>query len=385
MILLAHAYSRANQGDSLMVDLAMALIKRALPDAGVITVGASDAASFSDLPHILQIPGVTGARRAREAAIIARDIAFAHVRRQKIRYPLYDRLRSQVRMVVGVGGGYLRSGRATESGKTAIAHLPQLMWTVGSGLPSLYLPLSIGPLDGPVGSMIRTVLRGIDCVCLRDDRSVAALGPHKNMLRAPDLTINELFRTQDLYNMPRAAKTYLIARDLPRTRFVRAQYIARLKQLRALLPEIEVITQSAVRSNNDEKFYRELGWGETFRTTQQVIAARDTGVMVSVRLHGTLMGLLGGMPAVHLVYERKGVGACNDLGIPDYAHSATHFDPRLVARQVRALQNDAGSYWLAIAARRGWVEEQEDQIIAAMRGLYGVEERSSQTAQPASA
>ncbi len=70
--------------------------------------------------------------------------------------------------VVAVGGGYFRAVDATSSIGTVLNHLPQLMAAGRSGVPSLYLPQSIGPLKGPVGARGASRPRRVDAVCVRD-------------------------------------------------------------------------------------------------------------------------------------------------------------------------------------------------------------------------
>ena len=88
---------------------------------------------------------------------------------------------------MSVGGGYLRAGDAPESFGTLFNHFPQLVAAGRSDAPSVYLPQSIGPLKGPVGTLVRRALARIDQCCLRDESSVREVGPRVTVTRLPDL------------------------------------------------------------------------------------------------------------------------------------------------------------------------------------------------------
>jgi glycosyltransferase involved in cell wall biosynthesis/polysaccharide pyruvyl transferase WcaK-like protein len=369
-ILITHAYSRGNQGDGLLVDETLATIRRILPEERRLIVGASNAESFSDLPEVIQVPGVTGSTRIISALRTLLAVVYGTINGH-MPYAVYDQLHSKLRMVVAVGGGYLRCGGLIDNLKMLIVHGTQLLWSTQSRLPTIYLPQSIGPLHGISGWLVRRALRKIDTICVRDDRSFKLLCDHPGVIRVPDLAILELFENFDFQDLhPPLNKIYLVARDLPRWPWARRNYITRLQKLRELLPEAEIVTQSAVRSNNDIRFYGQLGWGEKFRTTKEVVDAKDYGVMIAVRLHGSLQAMIGGMPAIHLSYDRKGPGCYRDLGLPDYVHSATNFDPALIARQVRQLQNDPGLFWSRVAVQRPYIQDAAAKMTAAMRRLY---------------
>lgn len=367
---MTHAYSRANQGDGLLVDETLALLREVIPEEPQHVVGALHAETFIDLPAVAQVPAINSIWWMKEATDVARAMAMVGVHGH-MRFPLYDQFLGKVKMVVGVGGGYLRSGTCVEAAKTGIAHLSQLLWVARNNIPAFYMPQSVGPLRGPVGYGIRSALRKIDCLCLRDDRSVAEVGASATTLRLPDLAIMELYRRFDRIEKPRTLpKIYLIARDLERPPWIRAGYISRLQKLRHLLPNIEVITQSTRRGNDDTAFYRAMGWGSTFRSARDVVLARDYGVVIAVRLHGALQALLGGFPAVHLTYERKGFGAYQDLGVPDYVHLSTHFDPDGVALQARSLQADSWPFWERLSINAPVVAQQMQRLKEMLRQVY---------------
>lgn len=65
---------------------------------------------------------------------------------------------------------------------------------------------------------------------------------------------------------------------------------------------------------------------------------QNRGVVISVRLHGSLQSMISGCPSIHLSYERKGFGAFSDLGVSEYCHGFKSFNPKLIEKQVNALK-----------------------------------------------
>jgi polysaccharide pyruvyl transferase WcaK-like protein len=287
-----------------------------------------------------------------------------------MRYGCYDAIRDQLKMVVGVGGAYLRTGPVSYTVKLAVAHLAQLVWAAECGLPTVFMPQSIGPLHGVSGQLVQRLLRKINCIAVRDDLTVSELAGATNLKRVPDLAILRLMRDLPTLNLAhKPHKIFISARPL-HGKLATLAAMPRLKRLRELLPEAEIITQSRGRNNNDEKFYEALGWPTRCRTTAEVVAQGESGVIVSVRLHGALQAMLGGMPAIHLSYERKGFGAYADLNLQPWLHSAVDFSPERVAAQVRDLQQDASGYWQQAAANRATIMAREAEMVETICRLY---------------
>jgi len=145
-------------------------------------------------------------------------------------------------------------------------------------------------------------------------------------VRTPDLAVMKLaasFVPQALDQ--RFTNIYLIARDLDKPDKIRKRYYNELQSLRRLIPQAIPIVQSNIRGNNDALFYQRLGWGQNFASLSRAVSERGRGVVISVRLHGSLQSLISGCPSVHLSYERKGFGAYEDLGLRKYVHAALNF------------------------------------------------------------
>jgi len=342
-IAIIHAFSRANAGDGLLVDLTY----EALQDAGVrreeCVLLALDPESFADIPDVLRAPGEPAARPSLKlldagAQAIASLAGFDSPRRM-----LRD-----VDALVAVGGGYLVADSPVRQAGIVANHLAQLRAAATHPSPTIYLPQSIGPLHGIAGRWTRDALARMDRVWARDDETMRELAL-PNVARCPDLAVMKLARS--LAGIERVASVeapVLVARDLPDC----GDYYQRLAQLDAQLEDARWAVQADTPGpRSDQAFYRRLGFGEAPSLERRL--AQPSGPVVSVRLHGAIGALLAGRPAIHLAYERKGWGAYEDLGLTEFVHDARRFDPALVARQVRALARDPEPYWKQVEAAQG--------------------------------
>ncbi len=344
MIAVVHAFSRANSGDSLLVDLTLARLARAGVDPARCTVFAMEPHTFPDLPSVVGVPGEPSGRptlaAARAASLLARSsLPVGH---RTGAHPVLRAL-SGAEAIVAVGGGYLRAGTAVNSAGVALNHLPTLLAAGASDAPSLYLPQSIGPLRGPVGAWLRRALARVDVVCARDDRTVAELGGLPNVRRVPDLAVLELADAlPEGDDAPLDGPVVLVGRAVDGPRAEPAA--AALRTLGDDLGATWAVQADVGGARSDARFYERIGVGPA-PALQEVLATQPRGVVVSVRLHGALEALLAGWPAIHLSYQRKGWAAFGDLGLAEHVHSAFDVPVERITEQVRSVQADPGRYW----------------------------------------
>lgn len=364
-VAVVHAYSRANSGDGLLVDLTLARLARVGVPLERCTVVALDPVSFPDLPHVVGVgtPGraidlSTVAAAGRGAALLGGALHPALARSAAARAI------ADADVCVAVGGGYLRTGTRVNAVGTALNHLPQLVAVARGGRPSVYLPQSIGPLDGPVGRAVARSLRRVGSVHVRDDRSLAALGAAPNVTRTPDLAVLDLAERLGTGAPTSPARSdgpvLLVGRALPGA----PEAGARLRDLAERLGEVAWAVQAeGSTAKSDRTFYEELGVPVAGRS-RDLLAQGGWSAVVSVRLHGALEALLAGYPAVHLGYERKSWGAYEDLGLGADVHSARGFDPEVVAARVAALRVDPGPFWAALTGRSAALRERSEVLTA---------------------
>lgn len=349
-----HAYSAKNAGDGLLVDETLKLLGAAGVPKEDIFVLASDPDSFSRL-HGHVFSAIEPAGNGRLPILHAlKNLLWPRAYSRRIQRALPSR---PIGLVVGVGGGYLRSADLISGLKTLLVHFPQLAWSCEQQLkavPVVYLPQSVGPLRGLSGRLVAAKMNRIHRVFVRDDRS-RTLVPSSR--RAPDLAILALAERFDRSTTrPQTKSVKLIGRELP-SKIYRSRLLLLWQQLQ---PEgITTVTQSSGRGNDDPRFYASMGWPPG--RLPETLTDDEASVVVSARLHGSLGFMLRGWPSVHLAYERKGFGAYDDLGVPEYCHNAFDFDVATVRRQVGELLDSPDGYWAKIGRK---LEE-----IKSLRGL----------------
>jgi polysaccharide pyruvyl transferase WcaK-like protein len=205
-----------------------------------------------------------------------------------------------------------------------------------SGGKAVYLPQSIGPLPPGGRAILRRIIGRIRTVYVRDDRSLDELRNLGNVRRAPDMAI-----WADLDLSDRSAGQQIDTRVILSTRYIRGRLPAPVKQLPRLLGDFDGYVQSTVGQNNDVDAVRDIGPRRVISAEQLLDPEGPRRVVVAMRLHAALMAINAGHYVIHLAYERKGFGAFGDLGLSEYVHRTSHFDPVLVAAQARTLLESA--------------------------------------------
>ncbi|WP_408511392.1 glycosyltransferase [Paraburkholderia phytofirmans] len=336
-VYLLHAYSSHNSGDGLLVKLSL----RAIREAGFrqrVVVVCLDPASFDGY---LDDPAIELISLWR---FVARTLAHAWLRRSPVFF--------------GVGGGYLRAGTWREGCKTLVAHGLQIVCaSLWRPRARIYFPQSVGPFSTAPGHVLKwLVRRHVDMIFLRDDKSALELN-HRHAVRIGDLVVLEISKRPREPNLAASdcavggspRKVYFVFRDLSGKSYSEA-YIAKLRRLVKLTPDSSLALQSAGRGNSDDVFYQRVFGVESAPLLRDVIQS-EQAVVVSVRLHGSLESVLGGLPSIHIAYERKGQAAYGDLGLKEYAFHAESFDPNAVAASIEKLRLDPAPFWQQLARR----------------------------------
>lgn len=336
-VLVLHAYSADNAGDGLLVDHAIELVRDALGEAEV-TILASRPESFAHL-GVRVLPTVPTVR--------GWDLGTRQVLRSINDYDL----------VLGVGGGYLRFGAARESLKTALVMGPQLLAAARTTTPTIYLPQSIGPSRFGTKPLLRRLLRKVDTVMVRDDRSLSEIGVD-SLVRSPDLAAASVGFGRLPGQQPHPIPVLSV-------RAVRGRVSPAIYTLARLLDRYDGYTQSTVGGNDDRPAMATLS---PLRSLDRSTFMRPGGqprVLVAVRLHAALMALAAGHYVVHLAYERKGFGAFDDLGLSPWVHSINSFDPAQVVTQAHRLLEDGDTR----AEYEGRLSESAERLRAARSAI----------------
>lgn len=344
MIGLLHAYSRTNAGDGLLVDLALERLRRIGVTPDDVLVVALDPDSFPELPHRAAI-GAKGRGLAWELVPAGgRAATVGLAARTPLALGALPRELRGCDGLVAVGGGYLRAVDATSSLGTLLNHLPQLAYAGRAGVPSVYLPQSVGPLKGPVGGAVKRALGRIGAVCVRDDHSVDELRGLSNVRRVADLAVLDVAeRWDDITPAGTGGKVGFVARRVDHA----AGYEAVVRDLaQDLAPDSVWAVQTAGdRTKSDAVHYERLGVAAGGGLAEMLARPGELSVAVSVRLHGALMSIEAGVPAVHLAYDRKGPAAFADLGLDDWCFDVRRLDADALRAAVAGLRADPTPYW----------------------------------------
>ncbi|MDF3125699.1 polysaccharide pyruvyl transferase family protein [Rheinheimera sp. 1928-s] len=361
-MIVLHSYSTKNSGDGLLVELTK--------EVGVETnlgpiskLVALDKKSFSGFDSIYE-PMIVN------SGLLGKiNYAFKSLLNVFIKIDLFERYLpdNPKEIILAVGGGYMRGRTLIESLKTFLAHGPQLIWASRQKTaPVIYLPQSIGPFKGPMRALIHNKMKCLDVIFARDDLTVKELNLD-NVIRVPDLAVQELAMSYKATNIEnKFDKIYLIARAV--SVHGEEDYIKKLLELKNSIPGLEPLIQSEGRGNNDVSFYKKLGWHGSLRKVKDVLDnPENRGVVISVRLHGSLQSMISGCPSIHLSYERKGFGAFSDLGITEYCHGFKRFDPNLVKKQADDLKADSSEYWKKISLSVDSILEKRELMLSIIR------------------
>ena len=360
MIGILHAYSRTNSGDGLLVDLTLQRLRRCGVKLDDIVLVALDPDSFPDVPHRAGI-GTRG-RGLSWSLVPAAARGASLASSALLRRPLGALARELAGSdaLVAVGGGYLRAVDVVSSLGTALNHLPQLLTAARAPTPSLYLPQSVGPLRGPVGAAVRRALRGVGAVCVRDPWSERQLAPLPNVQRLADLAVLDLAENAERIDRAEVGgRVGFVARRVGHA----GGYEDTLLRVARSFGDRAVwaVQTEGDPTKSDAVHYERLGVVAGGRL-EKLLEARDLSVVVSVRLHGALMALRAGAPAIHLAYDRKGPAAFADLGLDDWCFDVRSLDGDRLRAVVDQLSADPGPYWQCVADRTPSLRDASERL-----------------------
>ena len=364
-IVIINAYSRRNRGDGLLVDAAIDLVQSALPGRRPdITVVATDPASFMGDSRIRSLSafGTSGTRvrgvRGILALLTTGRLGFCREFADSIR---------DADIVLSVGGGYLRGRGRLELIKATLSHVVQMQLVSRLGRPWIVLPQSIGPFPSPAWLLIRRMLGHASVVYVRDDASFVDLQQLPTLRRVPDCAILAMSTNGVDPRRPSGRSVGLVVRALREPR----SYVREIGNLvEASRFEWIPALQSECGGNDDTQFTLQVtGSQSPLVGLDYAVENGAVDAVVSVRLHGALMSLMAGVPAVHLGYERKSMAAYADLGLHEFVVDARSFGADEVAKLVDRVLADGDSFWprvdTALKAARS-VREEVVQTIAAV-------------------
>lgn len=342
--LVLHGYSARNRGDGLLVEHAIEIARATFGDDVEITLVANHPKTFEHL-------GV----RVIDSGLRRHGFSRQYLA-ELLRLGAYD-------LVLGVGGAYLRFGRAVESLKAGVVHGPQLLAAALTTAPTVYLPQSVGPLRGGSRAVLRPLLRRLDVVWSRDDRTTEELAL-PNVRRTVDLALHDVAGSGR-----RAGSTAPEPVPVLSVRSVDGRVPTGVMELADLLRPFDGYVQSTAGSNDDRPATAAIR-PDRVLARSDLLSTQGRRVVVAVRMHAALMALAAGHYVIHLAYERKGFSAFADLGLAEYVHNVRRFSPRVVEGQVDRLRDEPGireAYDVAVRTATRDLPRQYEELLADTR------------------
>ncbi|MFE0748293.1 polysaccharide pyruvyl transferase family protein [Gordonia sp. NPDC058843] len=346
-IVVLHAYSRTNSGDGLLVDLTVRRLSRIFPEDRIVIV-AQDPGSFPEY----EVRSWSAAR-----SLLAPSSRWSTVQ-VSLTGPARHLLSEldAARLIVGVGGGYLRASSVLELAKSFFAHYSQLKAATSANAPAVYLPQSIGPYPKYLSRIVLNRVGRLQAFHVRDDRSLEFLAGAQNVKRTPDLAVLELFENEIGTIDGPFGRPVAIAREIDRP----GTYYDTLRDM-SDTGRFDWAVQASARGNNDVPLSQRLAGG-CAKPVSEVLNGDQCRVVVSTRLHGALEAILRGYPAVHLGYERKSWGAFEDLGLGEFVLDCRRTSGAEVAKVVDRIENDPDTYWSRVRSAQESMSEASGQL-----------------------
>lgn len=311
--LITNAYSSLNLGDGLLVEESRDIVTEAgfLPSALL----ALDPGSFRESGMKLLHPEANRKQIILELGLgilplngIAPERAFA------------------------VGGGYLRFPNRQIAYKTYLSHMSQLRLLSKKDIPFALLPASIGPMNFLKKEAMK-ILSNAEFIAVRDDKSNLELRELSNVYRFPDLSVLNEIKSVSAANAN--WNVGLIIRNL-----VFPNWLNDLSRIVQIPNSFIMIQSSTGSSNNDVKFIMKHFPGLEKISTTEAFSVKRPSLVISSRLHGAIMSIKEGIPAIHLGYERKSFGVYEDLGLSEFCLPANNLDFNILKSMVSRFQTD---------------------------------------------
>jgi polysaccharide pyruvyl transferase WcaK-like protein len=341
-VLFSNAYSRANVGDGWLVDLSRDAIQEAFTSNGVI---------YSYEICCLDPDGF--GRHAFPA--------FRHVFGWRLpRLLKFANAAFRADVIVGVGGGYLRSSSGKDCLQLLYVHLWQLAIGALLGKPIILLPQSIGPFPKWFEPLPRSIISRSRAVFARDDHSNSLVSSWmRNVYRCNDLAVVEVSRSTESICAP--GLNWVFSPRRPGH--------SRGQQLELVIPllhraHVIAFQSSTGGSNDDFAFISAFGIDPVPLNS---IGSADVSGAVCGRLHGALGCIRRGIPAIHLGYERKSRATYEALGLGQWCPDVTSISHTELSELVEELVRDPRDFWTAIRTSRSDCEADRSAVVEILR------------------
>jgi hypothetical protein len=351
-VALLHAYRAANRGDGWLVDLSRQLVRDATGEEPIVY--ALDPAGMGPGATAVFPPPVRP--RAAAAALLSSSGLSSRLAAAVMDLPDPGDLDA----AIGIGGGYLRCTDPVHELVFRAHHLPQLRLVARMGRKGAYLPVSVGPFRRGLGRTVRRALAATGWVAARDDRTARYLAGWSGGRRVADLAACRIGVDRPALRPGEPGVVGVVLRSLPRSDLGFAT-VSMLEE-RGLKVRFGVQSSSG-RTNDDRSFYAARGVLDQADDFGHLLdSSPRPSVIVAGRLHAALDAIAAGIPTIHLGYERKSVGAFDDLGLADYVIDAWTGQPGQLADRLVELATDPAPYWERLSTRFDPLANQWSQL-----------------------
>lgn len=358
-VLITNVYSSDNKGDAALTSVLVKDIKRAFPAATVriLSLESTRQGVFEGVPvqpafmaYVLNSKKNPLLKLLYTLYMVPATLGWALVYKAfGWRLPLPGHLQQVVRayvatdLIIGVGGGYIRSRK----GLVQRLNIPLLLHglLVGRflGKTTALYSQSVGPFLGPLEEpMVAAVLRRMDLIILREDVSVALLkrlGITKNVVRSVD---SGFLLASDRTANVRA--TYNIAKDkllLGVTVRKWLQGEAQVAYEKAVAGALDTAVQklgahvifipqvTAAKGDDDRQPSMRVQQYMKFASEATVVSDtpdhhdiksmyNELDMLLGTRFHSVIFSLTSYVPVVAIEYEHKTSGIMHDLQLDDW-------------------------------------------------------------------
>jgi hypothetical protein len=200
---------------------------------------------------------------------------------------------------------------------------------------------------------------------VRDPWSLSDLRGLPNVRQVPDLAVLEMAEHfAEVVPVDPGGTVGFVARRVDHA----AGYEATVTSVAAELGDAAVWAVQAAgdRTKSDAVHYERLGVVAE-GGLPEMLASGSVSVVVSVRLHGALMALRAGVPAIHLAYDRKGPAAFADLGLDAWCLDVRSLDAGALRARIDGLRTDPSAYWRAVETEIPRLVERSGELDEVLR------------------
>jgi len=350
--LIINAYSKKNQGDGLLVELTDEILRQC--GFSKVELFAVDNLSFRDRQKKkMQITPMFNYKLTFFSRLFFGSLCIKLIRAD---------------LVVSVGGGFLRFSSFSKSLRTLLVHVSQIAISLLFRKQIVLMPQSIGPIRH-FKSIVFFLLKRVQHIYVRDDLSFNELRTLPNVSRTPDLGALQLIGAKPHPILEESTQPGIIVRDIDYL----PNWNLKVKELLGRR-NFTILTQSQTgKHNEDVRFLKKIIPDELpiFLATN-AFERHSVNSLVSVRLHGALMAIRMGIPAIHISYERKGFGVFSDLGLQEFMFNGSDLDIDKLLESLEKLNTSESErirYFELINRRSHYLVQCKESLISNLNQL----------------